>query len=83
LNSQDTARLNPNHPPVLVVATTSLGNVMGIPADRGYLSGLLQAKVLRLAIVSGESEPNAKPAGKTDSTEQLFFQHYSILRSSD
>lgn len=83
LDGQDATQVNPNHPPVLVVATSSLGNVLGIPADRAYLSGLLSAKVVQLAIVGGESQTNTMPAGKSDSTEQLFFQNYTILRSGD
>jgi hypothetical protein len=83
LNGQNATQVNPNHPPMLVVATSSLGNVLGVPADRAYLSGLLNAKVVQLAIVGGESQTNANPAGKTDPTEQLFFQNYTILRSGD
>lgn len=88
LNTQDMARLNPNHPPVLVVATRSLGygsfgDVLGVPANRNYLTSLLDAKVVQLAIVDGGSELNAKPGGKTNATQQLFFQHYTILRGHD
>ena len=68
---------------MLVVATSSLGNVLGVPTDRAYLSDLLNAKVVQLAIVGGESQINATSAGKTDATEQLFFQNYTILRSGD
>ncbi len=83
LNAQDLARLNSNHPPVLVVTTSSLGNVLGAPADETYLSRLLDAKVIQLAIVDGKYESNAQSAGKTDATQQLFFQHYSILRNHE
>jgi len=83
LNGQEATQVNPSHPPVLVVAASSLGNVLGVPTDQGYLSGLLNAKVVRLAIVGGESQTNVKPAGKLDATEQLFFQNYTILRSGD
>jgi hypothetical protein len=63
------------------VASKSLGNVMGVPADLDSLADLLNAKVIQLAIVDGNSEPSAAPAGKTDATQQLFFQHYCIFRS--
>jgi hypothetical protein len=81
LNGQEATQVKLNHPPVLVVATSSLGNVLGIPAEQAYLSGLLNAKVVQLAIVGGESQTNAKPGA--DATEQLFFQNYTILRGAD
>lgn len=83
LNTQDMAQLAASHPPVLVVATRSLGDVLGVPVDRNYLTGLLDAKVVQLAIVDGNSEPDAKPTGKVDATQQLFSQNYSILRGHD
>lgn len=81
LTGQDRAQLNPNHPAVLVVATSSLGEVMGITSDRTYLSDLLDAKVIRLAIVGGETEANGKPNAGTNAAEQSFVRHYRILRS--
>jgi hypothetical protein len=81
LDAPDMARMNSNQPPVLVVASRSLGNVVGVPADGNYLATLLDAKVVQLAIVDGKAEPDAAPAGKMDATQQLFFQHYSIFRS--
>ncbi len=83
LNDQDAARLGSEHPPVLVVATSSLGEVMGIPDDRAYLAGLLKAKIIQLAIVDGEAEPAAQLAEKLDANHQLFAQHYRILRNAD
>ena len=83
LNAQAKAQLSPIHPPALVVATSSLGNVLGVPGDRLSLSGLLDTKVIQLAIVDGESGPNEQSAGKTDATHRLFIQHYTILRSHD
>ena len=81
LDASDMARMNSNQTPVLVVASRSLGNVVGVPADGNYLAGLVDARVVQLAIVDGNSEPSAAPAGKTDATQQLFFQHYYIFRS--
>ena len=81
LSTQDAARLSSGHPPVLVVATASLGEVMGLPGDRSYLASLLEAKMIQMAIVDGESEPAAQPSGKMNFTQQSFFQHYRILRN--
>jgi hypothetical protein len=83
LNDQDAARLGSDHPPVLVVATGSLGEVMGIPGNRPYLAGLLKAKIIQLAIVDGEPEPASQLSEKLDANQQLFAQHYLILRNSD
>ena len=86
LNAQDMTRLNPNHPPILLVATQSLGygpdgSILGVPADQNYLSGLLDAKIVQLAIVDSGDHSNAEPSGNLDAAHQSFFQHYSILRS--
>ena len=83
LTPEEAARLSPQHPPVLVVATASLGNVIGVTGDRTRLAGLLEARAVQLAIVDGASEPAAPPAARTDSAHQLFSQHYRILRRSD
>ena len=83
LNTQDMAQVGASHPPVLVVATRSLGNVLGVPVDRNYLTGLLDAKVVQLAIVDRDSELDSKPTGQVDATQQLFSQNYSILRGHD
>jgi hypothetical protein len=80
LSAQEMARMNTNRLPVLIVASRSLGNVIGVPTDLDALADLLNAKVIQLAIVDGNSEPNANPDGKTDATQQLFFEHYSIRR---
>jgi hypothetical protein len=86
LNAPDMTRLNSGHPPVLVVATQSLGydpngSVLGVPADQNYLTGLLDAKVIQLAIVDNRDQSNTDSSGKLDATHQSFFQHYTILRS--
>ena len=83
LNDQDVARLGSDHPPVLVVATSSLGEVMGIPGNRPYLAGLLKAKIIQLAIADGEPESASQVSEKLDANQQLFAQHYRILRNSD
>ncbi len=83
LQEQDVTRLGSDHPPVLVVATSSLGEVMGIPGNRPYLAGLLKAKIIQLAIVDGEPEPASQASEKLDANQQLFSQHYRILRNSD
>ena len=83
LTLEEAARLSPQHPPVLVVATASLGNVIGVTGDRNRLAGLLEARAVQLAIVDGAPEPPAPPAAKMDSAHQLFSQHYRILRRSD
>ena len=80
LKSDDTARLGPNHPPVLVVATTLLGTGPGLPGDRTQLARLLDAKIINLAIIDG-SDPAAPSAAKADATHQLFAERYRILRA--
>jgi len=74
----ETARLNPDHPPVLVLATATLGNVPGVSGDRMQLGRLLDAKVIQLAIVDG-ADP-AAPKGGADATHEVFARHYRILR---
>jgi len=53
------------HPPVLVVATASLGNVPGLWSDPVQLARLLEAKTIDLAVIDG-GDPAAQPAGKAD-----------------
>lgn len=81
LKPGETARLKPDHPPVLVLAAAALGNVPGVPGDRTQLGRLLDAKVIQLAIVDG-ADP-AAPKGGADATHELFTQHYRILRRPD
>ena len=79
LGPGDAPRVKPGHPPVLVVATASLGNVPGIWGDPAQLARLLDAKTIDLVIVDG-ADPAAPPAGKSDAAHALFAQNYSILR---
>ena len=83
LNPSNAPRLGQDHPPVLVVATGTLGVVPGVRAEPLELAGLLEAKIIQLAIIDGGSDsPSAAPA-KTDANHQLFDQHYRILRRPD
>ena len=82
LKPDEIGRLNAAHPPVLVVATTLLGTVPGLPGDRADLARLLEAKIIQLAIIDG-SDPATALTAKTDSTHRLFAEHYRILRGPD
>jgi len=82
LNPDDTARLGPNHPPVLVVATTLLGTGPGLPGDRTQLARLLDARLIQLAIIDG-SDPAVSSATGSDATHKLFAEHYRIVRGRD
>ncbi len=73
--------VKPDHPPVLVVATAMMGRTPGLPGDRLHLARLLEANVIRVAIVDA-SEP-APPGGKRDAVHQLFAEHYRILRQPE
>ncbi len=77
---QDASKLSPDHPPVIVVATASLGNVMGLPGDRGHLASLLDAKIVRLAFIDGP-DPDAPPSGKADAIHQAFALNYRVIRA--
>jgi len=78
IKAADAGQLNPKHPPVVVVATASLGNVPGMWSDPVRLADLIEATVVELAIIDGQ-EP-APQTGMADATRQLFDQHYHILR---
>ena len=78
----DDARLGTNHPPVLVVATASLGDKIGVHSDPVQLARLLDARVIQLAVIDG-ADPDAKPAAKADPTRELFAQNYRILSRPD
>ena len=80
LKAGDAARLSPGqHPPVLVVATMTLGTVPGVANDRLLLANLLEARIVQLAIVDGE-DPEALKVAKGDATQELFARNYRILR---
>ncbi|PWU17625.1 MAG: hypothetical protein C5B50_10925 [Verrucomicrobia bacterium] len=83
LRQDEATRLRPDHPPVLVVATASLGNLIGVTGDPSRLTGLLEARIIQLAIVDGAAESATPPSGKADATHQLFSQHYHILRGAE
>ena len=78
----DAARLSSGHPPVLIVATAMLGTKMGVRTDPLVLAGLLEAKVIQLAIVDGSDEA-VNLTGKPDSNRELFARNYRILRRPD
>jgi hypothetical protein len=82
LKPGDEARVSLDHPPVLVVATAMQGTKMGLRCDPVKLAGLLEAKVIQLAIIDG-ADPAVNPIGKRDSTHELFSQNYRILRRPD
>ncbi|MDB6110512.1 MAG: hypothetical protein JWR69_2262 [Pedosphaera sp.] len=75
----DVARLPADHAPLLVVATAMLGNVPGVPGGREGLPGLIDAGVVRFAIIDGSGTPDHKTNGK-DGEQELFAQHYLVLR---
>jgi hypothetical protein len=79
LTPEDTARLSPNHPPVLVVATAMLGDKMGVRSDPLELARLLDAQVIEIAIIDG-ADPAANAPGKPDPARELFAKNYRILR---
>jgi len=80
LKPGDAAPLRPGpHPPVLVVATMTLGTVPGVASDRTLLANLLEARIIQLAIIDG-ADPGALEAGKGDATHELFARNYRILR---
>lgn len=82
LKEGDAARLSSPHPPVLVVATSSLGDKMGVHTDPVQLASLLEAKVIQLAIIDGE-DLTPQPTTKPDPQRALFAQHYRILRPTE
>jgi hypothetical protein len=80
LQQGDAARLSlGQHPPVLVVATMTLGTVPGVASDRSLLASLLEAGIIQLAIVDG-ADSSAPTAAKGDADHELFAQNYRILR---
>jgi hypothetical protein len=81
LTEGDAARLRRDHPPVLVIATASLGDKMGVHGDPAQLARLLDAKIIQLAVIDG-ADPGSQPAN-SDPARELFDQHYRILRLPD
>ena len=81
LSPTDTSRVPREHPPVLVVATASLGNVQGVWTEPADLARLLESKIIQLAIIDGASESASPP--NSDAARQQFAQHFRILRRPD
>src|SRR5207247_857423 len=79
LEGSQAARLGSSHVPVLVVATMTLGNALGVPNNRADLARLLDSKIIQLAILDG-ADPLTTGRVKADATHQLFAQHYRIWR---
>jgi hypothetical protein len=82
LKPGDDARFSPQHVAVVVVATASLGNVMGVPGDPMQLAGLIENGIIQLAIVD-RTDQDAKASDKMDSIHQTFAQNYRMLRRPD
>ena len=78
----DMGRLSSAHPPILVVATLSLGEVPGLPGNRAQLESLLDAKIIQIAFVDSGAKPGESPTGKSDAVHELFAANYRILRQS-
>ena len=80
LSESDVGRLRSgSHPPVLVVATMTLGAVPGVATDRSLLTDLLDAGAIQLAIVDG-ADPSAAQPDRSDTDRALFAQNYRFLR---
>ena len=78
LTPGEAARLSPDHPPVLVVATAMLGDKMGVRGDPLQLARLLESQVIQLAIID-DADPAANAPAKPDPARELFAQNYRIL----
>jgi hypothetical protein len=81
MKSADAAVPSTKHPPVLVIATASLGNVPGLWSDPIQLAHLIEAGIIQLAFID-TSEPPPQ-TGKGDGTRDLFARHYRILRQTN
>ena len=79
LSPEDTVRLSPNHPPVLVVATAMLGDKIGVRTDPLQLARLLETKVIQIAVIDG-ADPAANALAKPDPAHELFAKNYRVLR---
>ncbi|WP_040546703.1 hypothetical protein [Pedosphaera parvula] len=82
LDKASAAGLPLQYPPVLVVATASLGDVPGIGNDRTLLAQMIEARLVQEAIIDG-TEAASPTGGKPDADRELFGQHFQILRASD
>ena len=79
LTPGDVARLGSEHPPIMVVATSMLGNRIGVRNNPDLLAQLLQSKTIQLAIIDGP-DPATQATGANDSAQETFAQNYHILR---
>jgi len=79
LLTPDNMKSPTEHPPVLVVATSMLGDKMGVRGDPLQLARLLDSHVIQLAIIDG-GDPSGNTPGKPDATRELFAKNYQILR---
>jgi len=82
LSPGDAGRGRRGTPPVLVVATMTLGTEPGIASNVSLLTNLLDAKIIQLAVIDG-SDPTAPKAGDSDATHEVFAQNYHFLRRAD
>ncbi len=82
LKDADAARVGSEHPPVLVVATATLGDKRGVHSDAMLLARLLDARVIQLAVIDG-ADPAPPPGDKADPAYSLFAQNYRFLRRPD
>lgn len=79
LASGDYARLGTDHPSIMVVATSMLGDRIGVRNDPALLAQLLQSKTIQIAIIDGP-DPATQATVANDSTHETFAQNYHILR---
>jgi hypothetical protein len=79
LAPEDTKRIAPGHPPVLVVATAMLGDKLGVRGEPLLLARLLDARVIQMAIIDGAASVS-NTVGKSNPTRELFDKNYQILR---
>jgi len=78
LKPDEAARISTHHPPVLIVATASLGNVAGVWSDPVQLAALIEADIVQVAVIDNP-EPQPSPA-KANAIRDLFVRHFRILR---
>jgi hypothetical protein len=78
------AELAAEHPPVLVVATGSLGNLPGLPGDQSQLGRLLDAKIVQEAVIDrglDGSAPRANSEAKSGSVHGIFSEKFQMLKA--
>lgn len=82
LKPGEESRSGSAHPPILVVATASLGNTPGFPGEKVRLAEMVDAGLIQSAIVDG-AEPAAPAAKDSDSTRKVFNENFRILRKPE